>query len=141
VTRTLPTDDEVRDAMHLVLREAADAGRRPTITAVERRLGITHPTFYRTFPQMIEWFKRQATGKEHAPAPAAPARTDPETQAANLRHENEDLRRRVRIYAEALRQLTLDHAQLQAQVNTQAGVTDLDAHRQQRTTDRTEHPT
>jgi hypothetical protein len=141
VTRTLPTDDEVRHTMHLVLREAADTGRRPTISAVERKLGITHPTFYRTFPDLIAWFKQQATSSTATPAPTPPSRTDPIAQMANLRRDNEDLRRQVRIYAEALRQLTLDHAQLQEHVKAQTGVADLDTHRQKRTTDRTEHPT
>jgi hypothetical protein len=40
----LPSDNEVRQAMALVLAQARDARRRPTVTAVERELGITHPT-------------------------------------------------------------------------------------------------
>jgi hypothetical protein len=141
MTRTLPTDDEVRHAMHLVLREAAEAGRRPTVTAVERRLGTTHPTFYRTYPDLIDWFKQQARHSAAATGPAATARSDTAKQLASVRRDNEDLRRRIRIYAEALRQLTIDHAQLQADINAQAGVADLDTHRRQRTTDRAEHPT
>ena len=46
-----------------------------------------------------------------------------------LRRENEDLRRLVKIYAEAIRQLTLDHHELQARLNTAAGVTILADHR------------
>ena len=51
--RSLPTTDAVRAAMDSVLASAAAAGRRPTITAVERRLGIPHPTFYRHYQQLI----------------------------------------------------------------------------------------
>ncbi len=48
---------------------------------------------------------------------------------ARLRRENEDLRTLTKLYAEAIRQLTLDHAELEAKVNAQAGVTTLDARR------------
>lgn len=130
MTRRLPTDQQ---AMNLILHETAGTGRRATITAVERRLGVPHPTFYRNYPHLIDWFKQQVQDHRAAPGPETTARrTDSSAQIAELRRENEDLRRRVRIYAEALRQLTLDHAQLQTKVIAQARVTDLDDHRRHR---------
>ena len=141
MTGRLPTDDDVRTAMNLVIQEASDARRRPTITAVERQLGITHPTFYRNFPDLISWFKEQIEVKQATTTPdPVNAPIDPAAQMANLRRENEDLRRRARIYAEAVRQLTLDNATLQSALNAQAQVTDLETHRRQRTTDTNERP-
>ncbi len=129
-TRQLPTNDEVRLAMDLVLRASAETGRRPTITAVERRLDIAHPTFYRNYPELIEWFKQQ---RQDQTAPRQAERTatqrDPAAEMGRLRRENEDLRTLTKLYAEAIRQLTLDCAELEAKVNAQAGVTTLDARR------------
>jgi len=124
--RQLPSNDEVRLAMKLVLGESAETGRRPTITAVERRLDITHPTFYRNYPELIGWFKQQLQDQRAArQGEAGTARMDPAAETARLRRENEDLRTLAKLYAEAIRQLTLDHAELQAKVNAQAGVTSL----------------
>jgi hypothetical protein len=129
-TRQLPTDDEVRLAMNLVLRGSAETGRRPTITAVEHRLDIAHPTFYRNYPELIDWFKQQVQDqKATRQGETGTARGDPAGEMARLRRENEDLRRTTKLYAEAIRQLTLDYAELEAKVNAQAGVTTLDARR------------
>lgn len=45
MTQQLPTKDQVRLAMDQVLKAAENYGRRPTISAVERQPGISHPTF------------------------------------------------------------------------------------------------
>jgi hypothetical protein len=127
--RQLPTN-EVRLAMDLVLQESAETGRRPTITAVEDLLDVAHPTFYRNYPELIDWFKQQR--QAHATPRQADrtlARRDPAGEMARLRRENEELRTITKLYAEAIRQLTLDHADLDAKVNAHAGVTNLDARR------------
>lgn len=135
--RDLPTDDdEVRLAMRLVLRESAETGRRPTITAVERRLGITHATFYRNYADLIGWFKQQLQDQQAAgPRDTGAERRDPATEIVRLRRENEDLRALTKLYAEAIRQLTLDYAELEARVTAQAGVTTLDTRRRGRSYD------
>jgi hypothetical protein len=128
--RPLPSDDEVQVAMDLVLRESAETGRRATITAVEHRLGVAHPTFYRNYPELIDWFKQQVQGqKATRQGETGTAQGDPARVMARLRRENEDLRRITSIYAEAIRQLTFDYAELEAKVNAEAGVTNLDARR------------
>lgn len=115
--------------MEQVLAEAATAGRQPSISALARRLGIKHATFYRNYRDQIEEFNALAQAARPAPdTPRAPAATD-SGEIARLRRENEDLRRTVRIYAEAIRQLTLDNEDLYAQARTNARVVDLDAHR------------
>ncbi|MFE1830175.1 hypothetical protein [Streptomyces yangpuensis] len=114
-------------AMNRVLREAQKNGRRPTITAVEKHLDVKHATFYRNFPHLIDWFREQA----QLPAtPAVPEMSTPlrKTQAdtiADLRRENTQLRRAVTIYAEALRQLSLDYEESRSQREQILGVTDL----------------
>jgi hypothetical protein len=139
VSRLLPTDDEVRQAMTLALTQARAAGRRPTITAVERQLGITHPTFYRNFPDLIAWFKQQTTLAE-PDSISATATSDLSSAPTELRRENRELRDRVALYAEAIRQLTLDNAALRAQLDANSKVIDLSIRQRERTTDRNEDP-
>lgn len=127
MTAHLPADDDVQAAMRQVLAEAATSGRRATITAVERQLHITHPTFYRNYPQLISWFKAQASAQQ--PAQPAAATTSTDSALARLRRENEDLRRTVNIYAGAIRQLTVDNADLASELETQAAISHLDSHR------------
>jgi predicted metalloenzyme YecM len=56
--------------------------------------------------------------------PDSPAK-HPEQVIQRLRRENADLRRLVKIYAESIRQLTLDHLELQAKLNATASITTL----------------
>lgn len=132
MTRPTLTDDEVQLAMDLVLREAQEAGRHPTITAVEKRLDIKHATFYRNYPHLIASFKERADALRNTPRESAPnseQKKTPEDTIADLRRENAQLRRTVAIYAEALRQLTLDYEEVSSQVKQQAQVTDLASRR------------
>ncbi|WP_326718836.1 hypothetical protein OHT59_04440 [Streptomyces sp. NBC_00243] len=133
MARPTITDDEVRTAMHIVLREAADVSRHPTITAVERRLGIAHPTFYRNFPHLVTWFKQQQAASQQTPEePAVPSSRPPKDKIADLRRENRNLRATVKTYAEALRQLTLDYAELESRFQQNTGVINLASRRPER---------
>jgi hypothetical protein len=83
-------------------------------------------------PELASLFKQQVRNLKPARQEApATARTDPSAQMARLRRENEDLRTLTKLYAEAIRQLTLDYAQLESKLNALAGVTPLDARREQ----------
>ncbi len=110
--------------MTRVLALAAETGRKPTVTAVERALGIPHATFDRNYRHLIDEFRQRAhdqaaTGKRTR---AVSSGKDPEQVIRRLHRENEDLRRLVKIYAESIRQLTLDHLELQAGLNAAAGI-------------------
>ncbi|MEV8326655.1 hypothetical protein [Kitasatospora sp. NPDC056731] len=119
----LPTDEQARTAMESELAESEAAGRRATVTNVEKRLGVTHATFYRNYPELIAWFKtRLADRHRSATTPKNSARAD---ENARLRRENSDLRKLVRIYAEAIRQLTVDKAALEDELQALSGVTSL----------------
>ncbi|MFF7770970.1 hypothetical protein ACFZC7_31235 [Streptomyces massasporeus] len=134
MTRPTLTDDEVQLAMNLVLREAQETGRRATITAVERRLDVKHATFYRNFPHLITWFQEQVDAQRNVAKPEHDAEgpKPQEDVITDLRRENTRLRRTLTIYAEALRQLTLDYQEVRSQVQDSAHVTDLAAHRSRR---------
>jgi hypothetical protein len=116
--------------MERVLAEAAGNGRRATVSAVERALGIPHATFDRNYRHLIEDFRQRAQQQATAARPAGlvSTGTDPGQAMQRLRRENEDLRRLVKIYAESIRQLTLDHSELGAKLNAAVGVTALGDH-------------
>jgi hypothetical protein len=143
--RPLPTNIEVQDVMDQVLAEAATAGRKARITAVERRLGIPHATFYRNFADLIPQFRQQTTDAQHGVAASPDAeRSGPEDDARHLRRlrrENEDLRRLAQIYSEAIRQLTIQNRELQDLLHRQESVTVLSQRQvSKRTTDRNKDP-
>jgi hypothetical protein len=111
VKRALPDADTVKTAIDTVLEEAFTSGRRPTVTAIERRLGIPHATFHRHYADLIDTHFRP-----RIPAARAATHTDrpkaDETKEENLRRlrkENTDLRLTLALYEEAIRQLTLEN--------------------------------
>src|SRR6266536_2225406 len=92
MTRTLPTTANVQQAMAQVLAEAATTGRRATISAVERRLGLPHATFYRNFADLIQQFQQQTSPPNTTAAPANGNGQDgPAETIRRLRSENEDM--------------------------------------------------
>ncbi|MEU7306078.1 hypothetical protein [Streptomyces sp. NPDC007206] len=110
--RALPTADTVKTAIDTVLAEAAARGRRPTVTAIERLLGIPHATFHRHYADLIDTHFRPRIPKlaTTRAAPAVDARA--ETNLSRLRRENTDLRRTLALYEEAIRQLAVENAAL-----------------------------
>lgn len=108
--RPLPTAETVRTAMDTVLAEATAHGRCPTISAVERHLGIAHATFYRHYQDLItDYFQPRArTASEHS-SPATGAPENAEATVQRLRRENTDLRRTIDLYTDTIRQLALDN--------------------------------
>ncbi|MFI0984819.1 hypothetical protein [Streptomyces exfoliatus] len=131
MNRPLPTEEQVRTAMAAELADSETAGRRATVTNIERRLGVTHATFYRNFPDLIQWFQGQLAIRRDEAATEKDT-TKREDDLARLRRENTDLRKQAKIYAEAIRQLTLDKAALEDKLQSLEGVTGLDERRRQR---------
>jgi len=127
VRRQLPTDDEVTAVMNRVLAEAAEHGHKVTVTAVERALDIPHATFDRNYRHLIEGFRQRAREQSTTTNQTlnASASNAPDQIIQRLRRENEDLRRLVNIYAESIRQLTLDNLDLETKLNAAANITTL----------------
>ncbi|WFB85606.1 MULTISPECIES: hypothetical protein [Streptomyces] len=131
MNRPLPTNEQVRTALEAELDESEAVGRRATVSNVEKRLGVTHATFYRNYPDQIDWFKSRLDARRQA-ATAAKGTAKREDDLARLRRENTDLRKQVRIYAEAIRQLTLDKAALEDKLEALEGTTSLDERRRRK---------
>ena len=127
----LPADDQVNAVMARVLAQAATHGRKATVSAVERALGIPHATFDRNYRHLIDNFRERAhdqaaTAKRTR---AASSGKDPDQAIQRLRRENQDLRRLVKIYAESIRQLTLDHLELETKLHAAADIAVLPSYR------------
>lgn len=131
MNRPPPTDEQVRTAMEAELDERQALGRRATVSRVERQPGITHATFYRNSPDQIAWFKSQLDARRQATTTAKDT-TKREDDLARLRRENTDLRKQLRIYAKAIRQLTLDKAALEDELQSWEGVTSLEERRRRK---------
>jgi hypothetical protein len=138
MNRPLPTITAVQDAMDQTLADTARTGRNATIAAVERRLDIPHATFYRNFAELIPRFQQRANHQDESTNPPANAqRTHPEENLRRLRRENEDGRRAIQIYCEAIRQLTLRNQDLERELHQREGVTVLsERQHSKRTTDK-----
>ncbi|CAL9548354.1 hypothetical protein [Streptomyces sp. enrichment culture] len=134
MNRPLPTAEQVRSTMTAELDDSEANGRRATITNVEKQLDVTHATFYRNYPDLIEWFKAQLVARRQMAVTEKDTKKR-EDDLARLRRENTDLRKQVRIYAEAIRQLTLDKAALEDKVQSLAGIASLDERRRRQTAD------
>ncbi|MGW5657818.1 hypothetical protein [Streptomyces humi] len=110
--RALPDTDAVKAAIDSVLAEAATRGRRPTVTAIERLLGIPHATFHRHYADLIDTHFRPRIPKSAQTATAtssSTADTRAESNLSRLRRENTELRRTLAVYEEAIRQLALEN--------------------------------
>ncbi|MFJ5839797.1 hypothetical protein ACIQGO_24075 [Streptomyces shenzhenensis] len=133
MTRQLPNDDEVRAVMDTVLKESEEAGRHPRISTVEKRLDIPHATFYRNYPHLIEEFKLHTAERRKDRAVTVDLPPTSAETIARLRREKEDARRTIAVYAEMIRQLTLENERLLSRLQILEGVTDLSRRRTTRT--------
>ncbi|MFF5488574.1 hypothetical protein [Streptomyces virginiae] len=130
MNRPLPTHQQVRTSMETELDASRSAGRRATVSNVEKQLGVTHATFYRNYPGQIAWFKAQLVARREG-AVAVRDTVKHQDDLDRLRRENTDLRKQLRIYAEAIRQLSMDKALLEDKLQVLTGTTDLDERRRQ----------
>lgn len=86
---------------------------------------MPHATFDRNYRHMIDDFRQRAQQQASTARRPVRAGDDCDHVMQRLRRENEDLRRLVKIYAESIRQLTLDHLELEAKLNAAVSVTTL----------------
>ncbi|GHH29670.1 hypothetical protein [Streptomyces lanatus] len=109
--RALPDADTVKAAIDTVLDEASASGRRPTVTAIERGLGIPHATFHRHYADLIDTHFRPRIPAAGSQTGTDRLKTDKpkDENLRRLRQENTDLRRTLALYEEAIRQLTLEN--------------------------------
>ncbi|APS17667.1 hypothetical protein TK78_01020 [Streptomyces sp. Tue 6075] len=118
MSRPLPKDEQIRTEMEAELGESRSLGRRATVSNVGKRLGVTHATFYRNYPDQIEWFTAQLVARREA-AVTVNDMTKHEDDLDRLRRENTN-------------QLSMDKAALEDKLQTLGRIASLDQHRRHR---------
>jgi transposase-like protein len=121
----LPADDDIHAARADMLAEASTAGRRPSVQALARRLGLTNATFWRHYPHIA----REIADQRRATPPAG---TNPdnrvtqlEKQVADLRRTNRDLLDHLHLSIANIQRLSLDNHQLRQELEAATAVTRL----------------
>ena len=129
MTRTirLPGEDDVHAAKAELVAQAHASGRRPTVIALARRVGLTNPTFWRHFPDVAR--EIAALGR----TPPATTPTSPphrllelEQRNADLRRTNQNLTEHLELAVANIQRLTLDNHHLRQELEAAAKVTHLD---------------
>ena len=122
----LPSPDAVEQAKTDILAEAHTAGRRPSVLALARHLGLTNATFWRYFPDTA---RDVAEHRRSAAPPPAGNNTDHDTplrqQIANLRRTNHALTEHLDLAVANIQRLTLDNHQLRQELEAATNVTQL----------------
>ena len=124
-----PTEAQIQAIADTLLADARDGTTRPSISALADRAGITRPTLYRNFPDVIARFRAESATAEPTTLRRNTAVAELRERITNLRHENEQLRLHVELYEEHIRRLTVENTRLAAELAQQHGVAHLANHR------------
>lgn len=122
----LPTEAAVQAARGDVCAEAARQGRRPTVTTLARRVGLTNATFWRHFPQLARDLVDDARHPPKSP-PVAGDTVTPADRIANLTRENRRLTDNLDLAVANIARLTLENHQLRQAVESATNVTRIDS--------------
>lgn len=130
MTRTirLPSEDDVRAAKADLATQAHASGRRPTVVALARRVGLTNPTFWRHFPDIareVADLGRTRTPPAEPPAGPANRLLELEKRNADLRRANQTLTEHLELAVANIQRLTLDNHRLRQELEAAANVTRL----------------
>jgi hypothetical protein len=129
-TATLPTPEHARRACDRVLAQATTAGRRPSVLAVARELGLSNTSFRRHFPDIAQ----EISTARHTPAPGPAHASGPSAhdqlvaRNAKLRRDNRQLREHLALAIANIQRLTLTNHRLRAELEATSGVTQLHPH-------------
>lgn len=124
LSRDTPTPDQARQALDKVLARADLDGRRPSVLAVARELGLPNSTFRRAFPDIAgEVGNARRTPKVESPeSPAATEHAKLLARNATLRRDNQRLSEHLDLAIANVVRLTLTVRQLQGELEAVSGV-------------------
>jgi len=126
VTRrvALPTDEQVRAAMHELLDESTTTGKRATVVELARRVGLTNPTFWRHFP-VIASELRHLTPAAPPPEPTHDNTHALKSENARLRRTNASLSEDLNVALASIQRLALENQALRTQLESAANVVEF----------------
>jgi AcrR family transcriptional regulator len=122
----MPTASAIAAATEAMIADAAASGRRPTVSELARRLGLTNTTFWRHFPDIAAQIAAQ--GRASTSTPTTPIDSPQDRQHA-LAQENQDLRANLALAIAHIQRLTIENEQLRIAVEDHAQVVRLPRHR------------
>lgn len=111
MTSAIPSLDQARRTRDHVLAQAAAAGRRPSVLAVARRLGLSNSTFRRHFPDIAQEISdaRRAPLPDPTDAGGLSAFDKLVARNAKLRRDNRQLREHLQLAIANIARLTLQN--------------------------------
>lgn len=122
----LPTEAAVQVASADVREEAALQGRRPTVTALAGRVGLTNATFWRHFPHLARDLV-DSTRLTSGVVPSASCMPGPADRVASLVRENRRLTDHLDLTVANIARLTLENHQLRQALEAAVSVTRIDS--------------
>lgn len=126
----IPTPQQARHACDHVLAETTSAGRRPSVLAVARRLGLSNTTFRRHFPDIArEVSNARRTPPTDTEDQGSPADEHARLTARNakLRRDNRQLREHLNLAVANIQRLTLTVHRLQSDLEAVSNITRIGA--------------
>lgn len=110
----LPDENYARRTMDELIRSARGEGKRPTVIALARQLGMSHTTFWRHFPDIAKELVAVARGIEpESSEPAPTSRYDQLADAhAKLKRAHADTEHNLELAKATIQRLSLDNHHL-----------------------------
>jgi hypothetical protein len=110
----LPDEDRVRRVMAEVISEASDNGRRPTVIALARKLGLDNATFRRRFPEIVRELREKTRAGQ--PVGGDPTRFEQLQEAhAQLKRDHARLAEELDAAQAVIQRLSLENHHLRQQ--------------------------
>lgn len=129
---SLPSEDMVRRTIREITDQAKKTGRRPSVLAVARRLGLSNTTFRRNFPDIARQLgelRRTAHSLEVAGSTAAQHYLTLQERNARLRQDKQTLEEHLQLAAANVMRLTLENRQLRRELEAATKVTRIEPDR------------
>jgi transposase-like protein len=124
-----PTPEQARRACDEVIAQAGAIGRRPSVLAVARRLGLSNTTFRRHFPDIareVSDARRTPPTDDTPGSPAASEHAKLVARNTKLRRDNRQLREHLDLAVANIQRLTLQAHALRQQLENATNVTRID---------------
>ena len=135
----IPAEELVRRVLEEYLAGCRDNGKRPSVLALARTLGMSNTTFRRHFPQQAKEISAARSSREPpAAAQAQPGRYEIlVARNARLRRANQTLTGNLRLAAAQIQRLSIENARLREALESSSNVSRIgQPSKQRRTTTR-----
>jgi AcrR family transcriptional regulator len=110
--------------------ETEAAGKRPTVSELARRLGLTNATFWRHFPEIAADIAADIAALRRSTRAARPEPADSHAaRIAALTRDNQDLRANLALAIANIQRLTVENQQLREKLEQQTKIVHIPTRR------------